>query len=493
MTTKKTDELFELVKSLTSSEKRYFKIFANRHVTNDENLYLELFNWIDEQEYYDEKLLKKAFEGSSLLKQLPVLKNYLKKNILKSLKNYTQYPSINAEVREAIEYIEILFKKRLFNQCEKLLKKALKLAEEHEHFNHLLILYNWEMKIAQELGNTAKMNDYLEHKIFEQYSILDKIKDDLLTRKVAIQFIELYEKMGKPLTSNDTTQLKGFMENNKIISAPLSHRSSRNYHIIQCIYNESIGNYEAVHHHSKALIDAYFTIYKHKISPNAYDISDALFNIIKYALFLDLHEDVEKYSHYLEEHASIIPTKEKHKKTNATHRFIESQVYIALVKMNLEQLRIYTKALEKNIQQAAKSLIPNNLLYSYTLIYKSYFVQKEYETATFWIRNITQQSKDKVPENILIQAELFQLICQFEMENEEVVISIIRSLRRKFKKQKDELSFEFQLFSKLLKIINSIEMKVIKKEFDILLNQFSKLNPMKHHEYFIIKNWLKSK
>ena len=44
-----SQDLFRLIKSLSIAEKRYFKIFANRHVRGEENKYVKLFDAIDEQ------------------------------------------------------------------------------------------------------------------------------------------------------------------------------------------------------------------------------------------------------------------------------------------------------------------------------------------------------------------------------------------------------------------------------------------------------------
>ena len=51
---KATNELFDLIKSLSPSEKRAFKIFASRHVLGEENSYVLLFEAIDNLEVYDE-------------------------------------------------------------------------------------------------------------------------------------------------------------------------------------------------------------------------------------------------------------------------------------------------------------------------------------------------------------------------------------------------------------------------------------------------------
>ncbi len=48
---KVTDDLFQLIKSLDQSEKRYFKVFATMHIKgSDNNKYVGLFDAIDKQD-----------------------------------------------------------------------------------------------------------------------------------------------------------------------------------------------------------------------------------------------------------------------------------------------------------------------------------------------------------------------------------------------------------------------------------------------------------
>ena len=53
------DFLFVLIKSLSKSEKRQFKIFASRLETSSNTKFIELFNILDKSEVYDEKMILK--------------------------------------------------------------------------------------------------------------------------------------------------------------------------------------------------------------------------------------------------------------------------------------------------------------------------------------------------------------------------------------------------------------------------------------------------
>ena len=53
-----SDELHKLIKSLTQSEKRFFKIYASRHIIGEQNNYVQLFDVIASQKKYNEEAIK---------------------------------------------------------------------------------------------------------------------------------------------------------------------------------------------------------------------------------------------------------------------------------------------------------------------------------------------------------------------------------------------------------------------------------------------------
>ena len=65
---KEQDDLFLLIKSLSNSEKGYFKKFiSNEKLYKGNQVYLKLFNTIEQQKSYDEKLIKKIFAGEKFI------------------------------------------------------------------------------------------------------------------------------------------------------------------------------------------------------------------------------------------------------------------------------------------------------------------------------------------------------------------------------------------------------------------------------------------
>lgn len=123
MSKKTSEHLHALVHSLTPHEKRYFKIYATRHVIEKNNVHIQVFDAVDEQKTYDEQTILDRFKGEKFVKRFAVTKSRLYELILKSLHAYHASSSVDAELKKMLHMAEILYKKTLYRQCDKLLKR----------------------------------------------------------------------------------------------------------------------------------------------------------------------------------------------------------------------------------------------------------------------------------------------------------------------------------------------------------------------------------
>jgi len=127
------DNLFVLVKSLSKSEKRQFKLYVGRLGVNTDSKFLALFNLLDKLQKYNEVdilnsgIVKKA--------QLSNLKAHLYKQILISLRLNPSHQNIRIQIREQLDFATILYHKGLYKQSLKILDKAKNVAIEHEEKN----------------------------------------------------------------------------------------------------------------------------------------------------------------------------------------------------------------------------------------------------------------------------------------------------------------------------------------------------------------------
>jgi len=90
------DNLFSLVKSLTKSEKRQFKLYVGRLGVNAESKFLKLFNLLDKSQTYNEASIIKT--GIIKKQQLANVKAHLYKQILISLKLNPSHQNVRSQI-----------------------------------------------------------------------------------------------------------------------------------------------------------------------------------------------------------------------------------------------------------------------------------------------------------------------------------------------------------------------------------------------------------
>lgn len=140
--------LFELIKSLTSSEKRYFKLYASLQKGNKN--YTDLFNVIDSMQIYDEKILRKSYGKERSAKNLTFTKNYLYKLIFKSLNSYKEERSVDSRLTNILNRCRILFDKSLIRQYFKTLEYGKQLALKYERFSYLIEFLEIERQLIKK-------------------------------------------------------------------------------------------------------------------------------------------------------------------------------------------------------------------------------------------------------------------------------------------------------------------------------------------------------
>ena len=125
------ESLFRLIKSLSKSEKRQFKLYVNRLESNNDKKFIALFDLLDKMSVYDEQKIA----NSKIVKreQLSNVKSHLYKQILVSLRLSISSTNKRLQLREQLDYVYILYNKGLYEQSLQMLQRvkvqAIKLDE----------------------------------------------------------------------------------------------------------------------------------------------------------------------------------------------------------------------------------------------------------------------------------------------------------------------------------------------------------------------------
>ncbi|BDC98521.1 hypothetical protein [Persicobacter psychrovividus] len=185
MAKQQTDHLFQLIKSLSKSEKRNFKLYVKRNSSSEGAKFLQLFDLIDKQDEYDEKLLMKKAKDIKKV-QLSNLKAHLYKQLLTSLRLNYKNNDIAINIREQIDYAKILYNRGLYMQSLKILDKAKAVAYKYSRLRQIKTIIEFEKRIesqfitrsissrAEDLTQESKKVDIISNRIsvFSDMAIL---------------------------------------------------------------------------------------------------------------------------------------------------------------------------------------------------------------------------------------------------------------------------------------------------------------------------------
>ena len=148
MTKDQKDTLFLLVKSMTKSEKRQFKLYVGRLGVNEDSKFLNLFNILDKAATYDEAAILKT--GIVKKQQLANVKAHLYKQILISLRLNPSHQNLRSQLREQMDFASILYHKGLYKQALKILDKAKEVAIQNEEKNLAYEMVEFEKLIESQ-------------------------------------------------------------------------------------------------------------------------------------------------------------------------------------------------------------------------------------------------------------------------------------------------------------------------------------------------------
>lgn len=175
-----THHLHSLIHSLSSEEKRHFKIFASHHIFGGGNKYTRLFDTIQSQKIYNEAALKLKFGHNPGSSKFKVMKIYLTEIVLKSLGFFHSEKTVRNVLSLQLQKIEVLFNKAQYELCGKLISKALILAQIHEYFLIQIDILQWKIRLLQTKSASGVQKGELSEASLKLKDALSKEENLLL-------------------------------------------------------------------------------------------------------------------------------------------------------------------------------------------------------------------------------------------------------------------------------------------------------------------------
>jgi hypothetical protein len=476
--------LFEIIKSMSMNEKRYFKIFCNRHIIGSQNKYVQLFTIFQKNKSFDDKsIVQSLIEHNYSLKFISSDMNYLKKILLKSLNEFHSEKTFEIKIKQQLISIEILFYKGLYQECLELINKAKKIKLYSESNYLMLELLNWEKKCtgySQGLIKAIEVNNTIE-RCFNQIKIDQEITDIYYKSYLKKNNLEKIHKTKILLDFESLIKSEVLLNNNHFDSLRLNIYYnlifSNYYHVKREFSNE-------LNYLIKAL--SFFDVnevYKYENPLDYISISIRVIDIKKIGTSEDFYIELQKLRNF-------------DKILDLQKEVVQERIFLFTNQAELEHL-LYVNQFDdavvvlENILQAINTSKYNIEPYYYIKIY--YLIASincligDFSNGLKYINKVINTFKFSDRPNVFLRAEFLNIIIHYELKNYELVIRAIGNIKVKYKTK-----YEFNFFEKkILEVIYNISVNpnIVKEkiEFKNLLEQI-KSKYSKEEEDDLLKN-----
>ncbi len=141
-------QLFYLIEKMSAAEKRFLKI----HFSSAKSHLTELFDFINAQQSYDEKVVKAHFSNSLISKNLKVYKVQLTELILRSQVAYHAKRTVRSQIRILLEEVDILIGQFLVPAAMVRLHKAIEICRKNNETALLVVALQHQFMLERYIS-----------------------------------------------------------------------------------------------------------------------------------------------------------------------------------------------------------------------------------------------------------------------------------------------------------------------------------------------------
>jgi len=447
MPKQQTDYLIQLIKSLTKTEKRQFRLWVNRNQANADVLFLQLFDFLDKQKKYDEELILKKNPGIKK-RQISNLKAHLYKQLLVALRLQHRSNNADIEIRERFDYARILYNKGLYRQSLEILDKAKSLATVSKLDALRLSILEFEKHIESQ-HITRSIDNRAEELTAESAKVSRRAvqKNDL--SNLGIKLYGLYLKVGYVRSEQEYLDVKAFF-----------YKNLPDYDVENLSFFEKMYLYQSY--------GWYFFM------------TQDFLNYYKYA---------QKWVELFHAHPKMIE-REMPLYLKAIHNSLNA-LYLAQ-----HHKKFWVPKLKEKLNSNEYQWDSHRVMVFNYKIACMYFGSGDDETAIDYLNEIINQKSPDFREDIQCFARILCLIAHFNLGNDLLVEYQVKSVYRFLTKMKD-LELVQKEILKFIRKIPRIKKENLKNEFIELRDNFLKLREAPFEKrpflYLDIVSWLESK
>ncbi|MEN8764396.1 MAG: hypothetical protein ACN4EF_08525 [Wenyingzhuangia sp.] len=491
---KKKDPLFFLIKSLSKSEKRQFKLYAGRLEGNTQSNFMALFVLMDKISTYDEKLI--LAKTSIKKQQMSNTKAHLYRQILISLRLSPVHQNSITHIREQIDFATILYTKGLYKQSLRLLDKTKLLAVSKEQFNLAYEIIELE-KVIESQYITRSMSDRADTLAIEAKNINQK---NVITSKLSNLSLQLYSwflKHGYARNDTDTHIVEQYYKDR----IPKYNFSELGFTSKMYLYQANLWqgfitqDFLSCYRNSQKLVQLFHDLPDmKKLHPVFY--LKAVNYLLESLFYLQKND---KFQEILRDLAIEIKEEKVFSSENTQNLCF---LYLYQHKINSFYLTgdfskgtDFVKNVLVELDKTDKKIDAHHVMLFYYKIACMYFGAGDYEQCIFYLNKIIRNKNLKMREDLLCYTRVLNLVAHYESGEDEHIEELIKSTY-KFLLKMDNLYEVQKKMIKFLRNLSNLYPHELRKSFKDL---YEGLKVYENHPYekrsFLyldILSWLES-
>lgn len=239
-----SNRLFELIKSLTPQEKIYFKTYSKNGSADIQ--YLKLFDLLNKQEVYDEKEIRAKIGDKTAARNLKHTKSRLTEALLKSLTLYNSDFSVEMQIQNLLQQAEMLSSRRLFDFAFKIVEKAEVLANKHEKYEYLILIFFMKTWSALKVTDLKTMQANSKPEILKENEYLRQLENSVLYRSLLLRTSLIYNVRPNIQEKNVLNEMRSIFKS-PLLSSPkkaLSFSARRDYNFLHIMRAEVLEKWD---------------------------------------------------------------------------------------------------------------------------------------------------------------------------------------------------------------------------------------------------------
>ncbi len=493
-----TDDLFQLIRSLKQTEKRYFKVFSSIHVKGEQNNYVRLFDAIDKQETYDEAALLDLFQGENFIKQFAVTKNYLYNLILKSLRGYYSGSDAETRIQEETESVKILFGKGMYKKCIKILSKTKAYARLYDKYELLLHLIRWENEVNTRYLRGDRLDQFRRQSNEEIREILAIMDETYQLRLLEQEAFRVYRRYSRARAESDFHAIEAILANPAMAEGalPRSFISKLRYYNVKGVYQTLLGQHEEAHRFD-LLRFRLFEEHPHFIRENFIQYIKVQNNLLHNFMELKDWHHFEKTLRNVRETADRFAPSI----TSTEQAIIFETSYVQELAHYYRTYRFdaalaLIPRVEEMLSQYDSVIVIEFRIEMLFLIAKIYFYTGDPNRALDWINRIVLDEKPYAADSVICFSRLLNLLIHFDLGHYELLRYEIKSTRRFLQKKKRLFQVEELLLRNLNRLLQAREpgkrweiLTQFREQLEVTLQQRFEGNAQ---HYLNLRHWLEA-